>query len=93
MDLEASGRAGCLHKWVVLPSPGPSCSENIVRVMKCLLPILEVSLHVRAGKKTAEVAIEVASVIDERGSRTLAVGTRYLSQCQNANRTKKHTHL
>ena len=92
-DLEASGRAGCLHKWVVLPSPGPSCSENIVRVMKCLLPILEVSLHVRAGKKTAEVAIEVASVIDERGSRTLAVGTRYLSQCQNANRAKKHTHL
>ena len=57
-DLEAAGRAGCLHKWVVLPSPGPSCSEDIVRVMKCLLPILEVSLHVRAGKKTAELAVE-----------------------------------
>ena len=26
--------------------------------MKCLCPILEVSLHVRAGKKTQELAVE-----------------------------------
>ena len=33
-DLEPSLRSGCLHKWSVLPSPGPCCSEDIVRVMK-----------------------------------------------------------
>ena len=57
-DLDTNNKASCLHKWAVLPSSGPTCSEDIVRVMKVLLPVLEVSLHVRAGKKTAELAVE-----------------------------------
>jgi len=57
-DLEPSNRALCLHKWPLLPCTGPQQSEDIIRVMKCLGPILELSLHVRQGKKTAELAVE-----------------------------------
>ena len=37
----------CVHKWTLLNAPGPYCSEDIMRVMKSLQPILNASLHVR----------------------------------------------
>ncbi len=42
---EDSTRASCLHKWSLVPAPGPFCSEDLVRVMKALQPLLNSSLH------------------------------------------------
>ena len=36
-----------MHKWSLIHAPGPYCSEDIMRVMKSLQPILNASLHVR----------------------------------------------
>merc|ERR1719357_1509875 len=57
-DLDISSKSGCLHKWPIIPAPGPFCSEDIVRVMKCLSPILNVSLHVRKGTKSTELMVD-----------------------------------
>ena len=42
-----SPKDNCVHKWTLLHAPGPYCSEDIMRVMKALQPILNSSLHVR----------------------------------------------
>ena len=57
-DLEQSGKVGCLHRWSVLPAPGPVSSEDIVRAMKCLLPILNTSLHVRKGVENTKLNVD-----------------------------------
>ena len=53
-DLDQGGKVGCLHRWAVIPAPGPGNTEEIVRVMKCLLPILNTSLHVRKGAESTK---------------------------------------
>ena len=45
-------------RWAVIPASGPVCSEDIVRVMKCLLPILNISLHVRNGTENTKLNVE-----------------------------------
>jgi len=57
-DLDLSAKSGCLHKWPIIPAPGPFCSEDIVRVMKCLSPMLNISLHVRKGTKSTELFVD-----------------------------------
>jgi len=57
-DLDMSSKSGCLHKWPIIPAPGPFCSEDIVRVMKCLSPVLNISLHVRKGTKSTELVVD-----------------------------------
>ena len=42
----------------MIPAQGPVCSEDIVRVMKCLLPILNISLHVRNGTENTKLTVE-----------------------------------
>lgn len=44
---QSNHKQTCLHKWPLLTAPSPFCSEDIMRVMKCLSPVLNVSLHVR----------------------------------------------
>ena len=57
-DLDQAGKVGCLHRWSVLPAPGPVSSEDIVRAMKCLLPILNTSLHVRKGVENPQLNVD-----------------------------------
>lgn len=45
--LDEAQKGTCMHKWTLLPASGPFCSEDIVRVMKSLKPILNASLHVK----------------------------------------------
>ena len=47
VKLNISSKQECVHKWTLLHAPGPYCSEDIMRVMKSLQPILNASLHVR----------------------------------------------
>ena len=56
-DLDPAGKSGCLHKWPIIPAAGPFCSEDIVRVMNCLLPVLNVSLHVRPGSEKGSLTV------------------------------------
>ena len=53
--LDEAQKGACLHKWPLLPSAGPSCSEDVIRVMRSLKPVLNTSLHVKkaALAKTA----------------------------------------
>eukprot|EP00096_Caligus_rogercresseyi_P001989 TRINITY_DN1357_c0_g1_i1.p1 TRINITY_DN1357_c0_g1~~TRINITY_DN1357_c0_g1_i1.p1 ORF type:complete len:1138 (-),score=389.25 TRINITY_DN1357_c0_g1_i1:403-3405(-) len=46
--LDESQRDSCLHKWTLVHAEGPYCSEDILRVMKSLQPILNETLHVRS---------------------------------------------
>ena len=57
-DLDQAGKVGCLHRWSVLPAPGPVSSEDIVRAMKCLLPVLNTSLHVRKGVENTQLNVD-----------------------------------
>jgi len=57
-DLDMGGKVGCLHRWAVIPAAGPLSSEDIVRVMKCLLPILNTSLHVRNGTENTKLNVD-----------------------------------
>ena len=45
--LDEALKGTCLHKWPLLPSAGPMCSEDVIRVMKSLRPLLNTSLHVK----------------------------------------------
>ncbi len=51
--LDEAQKGTCLHKWALLPSPGPLCSEDIIRVMKSLQPLLNRSLHSPGGISTS----------------------------------------
>ena len=53
--LDEALKATCMHKWSLLPAQGPLCSEDIIRVMKCLQPHLNRSLHAR-NKRAAAAA-------------------------------------
>jgi len=44
----------CLHKWTLLPAPGPLCSEDIIRAMKSLQPSLNASLHCASGAPSSD---------------------------------------
>ena len=48
--LDESLKPGCFHKWPLLPAQGPLCSEDIIRVMRSLQPVLNVAIHM-ANKK------------------------------------------
>lgn len=50
--LEESQKQTCLHRWPLLKTEGPLCSEDVIRVMGSLQPCLHESLHV---KKTSNV--------------------------------------
>ena len=50
-ELDTTSKAGCLHKWAIMPARGPASSEDIIRAMKCLMPVLNWSLHKRKGNK------------------------------------------
>ncbi|TRY70349.1 hypothetical protein TCAL_02438 [Tigriopus californicus] len=45
--LEESQKQTCLHRWPLLKSEGPLCSEDVIRVMGSLQPCLHESLHVK----------------------------------------------
>ncbi|XP_023347458.1 mediator of RNA polymerase II transcription subunit 13-like, partial [Eurytemora carolleeae] len=51
-ELDTASKAGCLHKWAIMPTLGPPSSEDIVRVMRVLMPELNTSLHKRKGSDT-----------------------------------------
>ena len=59
--LDEAQKGACLHKWPLLPSAGPSCSEDVIRVMKSLRPVLNTSLHVKkaATVKNAKGGLQV----------------------------------
>ena len=62
--LDEAQKGTCLHKWPLLPSAGPSCSEDVIRVMKSLKPVLNTSLHVKkaaavtGGTKGGQLKVE-----------------------------------
>lgn len=49
--LDESLKSGCFHKWPLLPAKGPLCSEDIIRVMRSLQPVLNVAIHMANKKK------------------------------------------
>jgi mediator of RNA polymerase II transcription subunit 13 len=49
--LDEAQKGTCLHKWSLLPAAGPNCSEDVIRVMKSLKPILNMSLHIKKSAK------------------------------------------
>ncbi len=51
--LDEAQKGTCLHKWALLPCPGPLCSEDVIRVMKSLQPLLNNSLHSPGGISTS----------------------------------------
>jgi mediator of RNA polymerase II transcription subunit 13 len=56
--LDEALKGSCVHKWTLLQAPGPHCSEDIVRVMKALQPVLNDAVHVKksaAGSKDTSV--------------------------------------
>jgi mediator of RNA polymerase II transcription subunit 13 len=57
--VNSSPKGNCVHKWTLIHAPGPYCSEDIMRVMKSLQPILNASLHIR--KVFVKTKIEVQS--------------------------------
>ena len=46
--LDEAQKGSCVHRWTLMQAPGPYCSEDIVRVMKSIQPLLNESLHVRS---------------------------------------------
>ena len=40
LKLDSGQMANCVHKWTLVKAPGPHCSEDILRVMKSLQPLL-----------------------------------------------------
>lgn len=50
-------KSSCIHKWSLLPAPGPYCSEDVIRVMKALQPVLNEAVHVKksAGSRDQSV--------------------------------------
>ena len=45
--LDESHKLSCIHKWTLLQAPGPYCSEDVIRVMKALQPVLNEAVHVK----------------------------------------------
>jgi mediator of RNA polymerase II transcription subunit 13 len=56
--MDDSLKGACFHKWSLLPSPGPLCSEDIIRVMKCLQPILNKSLHAKDSSSSSPLKVQ-----------------------------------
>ena len=46
--LDEAQKGSCVHRWTLMQAPGPYCSEDIIRVMKSIQPLLNESLHVRS---------------------------------------------
>lgn len=45
--LDEALKGSCIHKWTLLQAPGPYCSEDVIRVMKALQPVLNDAVHVK----------------------------------------------
>jgi len=45
----------CMHKWTLLQAIGPYCSEDIIRVMKALQPVLNEAVHIKKSSKDTSV--------------------------------------
>ena len=45
--LDEAHKGSCIHKWTLLQAPGPYCSEDVIRVMKALQPVLNDAVHVK----------------------------------------------
>lgn len=56
--LDENLKGACLHKWSLLPAPGPNCSEDVIRVMKALQPVLNRSLHCKKESASSNLAVE-----------------------------------
>ena len=44
--LDEAQKGTCVHRWTLMQAPGPFCSEDIIRVMKSIQPLLNESLRV-----------------------------------------------
>lgn len=57
MDIDSGcvgvGRSG-VHRWCYLRARGPSCNQDIIRVMKQLQPLLQDAIQKRCGAKLWE---------------------------------------
>ena len=62
LKLDDNQMANCVHKWTLVNAPGPHCSEDILRVMKSLQPILNQSLHVRKSSASGAIKDVLLSV-------------------------------
>ena len=67
LKLDDNQMANCVHKWTLVNAPGPHCSEDILRVMKSLQPILNQSLHVRKSTSLAAAGGGPAGAKDAGG--------------------------
>lgn len=45
--LDEAQKGTCVHRWTLIQAPGPFCSEDIIRVMKSIQPLLNESLHLK----------------------------------------------
>lgn len=43
--LDEAQKGTCVHRWTLMQAQGPFCSEDIIRVMKSIQPLLNDSLH------------------------------------------------
>ena len=45
--LDEAQKGTCVHRWTLMQVPGPYCSEDIIRVMKSIQPLLNESIHIK----------------------------------------------
>ena len=53
--LDEAQKGTCVHRWTLMQVPGPYCSEDIIRVMKSIQPLLNESLHIKNGTTQQKV--------------------------------------
>ena len=55
--LEESQKSSCTHKWTLLQAPGPFCSEDVIRVMKALQPVLNEAVHIKKSSNPKDSTV------------------------------------
>ena len=57
--LDEAQKGTCAHRWTLMQAAGPYCSEDIIRVMKSIQPLLNESLHVKkASASTTQQSVQ-----------------------------------
>lgn len=56
--LDEAQKGTCVHRWTLIQASGPFCSEDIVRVMKSIQPLLNECLHLKNKMATSQQKVK-----------------------------------
>lgn len=65
-------KLGCVHRWPYLRASGPQCNQDIVRVMKCLQPLLQEAIQKKCTTRLWEAPYTVKGPLTWRQFHRLA---------------------